>query len=148
MAQLYDEIGIGYRDYRRPDPRFARAIRSALGDAASVVNVGAGAGSYEPDHCRVVAVEPSMEMIPQREGAAAPVVQAAGARLPFGDGAFDAALAVLTLHHWPDRARGLSELARVSRKRVVVVSWDPDTFNVWLYDYFPQIAEIDRTAVR
>ena len=141
MAQLYDEIGIGYGDYRRPDPRVAAAIRAGLGDASSVVNVGAGAGSYEPADC--VAVEPSGTMIAQRPKRGAPVIQASSECLPFEDASFDAAMAVLTIHHWPDPARGLAEMARVSRQRVVVLSWDPDAANFWLFDYFPEIAEID-----
>ena len=107
-SPVYDEIGLGYAVRRRPDPRIARAIDAALGDARSVVNVGAGAGSYEPSHLRVTAVEPSLAMIRQRPLGAAPVVQAVAEHLPFADASFDAALAVLTLHHWTDRAGGLA----------------------------------------
>jgi SAM-dependent methyltransferase len=142
---LYDEIGRGYGGHRRPDPRIAGAIGGALGLAATVVNVGAGAGSYEPVDRRVVAVEPSLAMIRQRPPRAAPVVQASATNLPFADGAFAAALAVLTVHHWPDRERGLRELARVARDRVVIVTWDPATSGFWLVDdYFPEILAIDR----
>ncbi|MBW2281578.1 MAG: methyltransferase domain-containing protein [Deltaproteobacteria bacterium] len=148
-AKLYDEIGVGYSDYRRPDPRIAAAIHSALGDAASVVNVGAGTGSYEPKGSGVVAVEPSSEMIRQRSSGSAPALQAEAAALPFGDDTFDAALAVLTLHHWTDRLRGLAELARVARERVVILTFDPEACRCfWLVeDYFPLITEIDRTLV-
>jgi len=143
-AQLYDAIGHDYRAYRRPDSRLAAAILDALGGADTVVNVGAGAGSYEPDDRPVVAVEPSAVMIRQRRSGV-PVVQASATALPFGDGAFAAALAVLTVHHWPDRPRGLAELARVARRRVVVVTWDPATAGFWLVDeYFPEIVAIDR----
>jgi SAM-dependent methyltransferase len=145
MAHLYDTIGVGYRALRRPDPRIAAAIVDALGPAASVVNVGAGAGSYEPAGRRVVAVEPSREMIRQRPAGAAPVVQASATALPFGAGAFDAALAVLTVHHWPDRAQGLAELRRVARDRVVILTWEPDATRFWLLeDYFPEFVAIDR----
>jgi SAM-dependent methyltransferase len=145
VNQLYDAIGGGYGRYRRPDPRIAAAIRRALGDAASVVNVGAGAGSYEPRDCRVMAVEPSLAMIHQRPAGSAPVVQASATDLPFCDAAFAAALAVLTIHHWPDRARGLGELARVSRDRLVIVTWDSASAGFWLVeDYFPAIVEVDR----
>ena len=145
MAQLYDTIGIGYEYYRRPDRRIATAILDALGDAATVVNVGAGAGSYEPADRSVVAVEPSLAMIRQRPPGSAPVVQASAMHLPFRDAAFAAALAVLTVHHWADRMRGLTELARVARHRVVILTWDPATSGFWLVeDYFPAIAEIDR----
>ncbi len=148
MARLYDEIGRGYSDYRRPDPRVAAEIRGALGDAESVVNVGAGTGSYEPAHCQVVAVEPSIVMIQQRPAGAARAVQAAATALPFGDGAFDAALAVLTLPHWTDPARGLAELARVARKRVAILTWDPQWRGFWLIDdYFPGILDLDRAIL-
>lgn len=145
MPQLYDEIGLGYAHYRRPDPRIAAAILDALGDAESVVNVGAGAGSYEPSDRAVVAVEPSLEMIRQRREGSAPVVQASAMDLPFRDGAFAAGLAILTVHHWPDRARGLAELVRVARGRVVLLTFDPAASDFWLVDdYLPAIAEIDR----
>ena len=145
MAQLYDAIGIGYKRYRRPDRRIAAAILEALGDAATVVNVGAGAGSYEPIDRAVVAVEPSFAMIRQRPAGSAAVVQASATDLPFRDAAFAAALAVLTVHHWPDRGRGLRELARVAQHRLVILTWDPATSGFWLVeDYFPAIVEIDR----
>jgi SAM-dependent methyltransferase len=144
-AQLYDAIGPGYRAHRRPDPRIAVAIGQGLGDVEPVVNVGAGAGSYEPADRAVVAVEPSTAMIAQRRPGSAPVVQASALHLPFPDGAFAAALAVLTVHHWPDRARGLAELARVARERVVLLTWDPATPSFWLVDdYFPEIWALDR----
>ncbi len=145
MMELYDEIGIGYRNSRRPDPRIATAIFHALGEADTVVNVGAGAGSYEPSDRSVVAVEPSMTMIRQRRVGSAPAVQASATQLPFRNAAFEAALAILTVHHWPDRARGLGELARVARGRIVILTWDPATSGFWLVDdYFPEIVEIDR----
>lgn len=143
--ELYDEIGGGYQTHRQPDPRIAAAIGRALGHARSVLNVGAGAGSYEPTDRRVVAVEPALAMIRQRGAGSAPVVQAVATHLPFRDGAFEAALAVLTLHHWPDRARGLAELARVARSRVVILTWDPAAPAFWLTrDYFPDLIAIDR----
>ena len=145
MAELYDQIGVGYRARRRPDPRLAAAITRALGETETVVNVGAGAGSYEPADRSVVAVEPAMTMIRQRSAGSAPVVQASATELPFRDDGFAAALAVLTVHHWPDRARGLDELGRIARRRVVVVTWDPVDFSFWLVDdYFPELAAIDR----
>jgi len=143
---LYDTIGRGYDAHRRPDPRIAAAIADALGAAASVVNVGAGAGSYEPADRPVVAVEPSPAMLRQRRPGAARAVQASATDLPFRDAAFGAALAVLTVHHWPDRARGLGELARVTRERVVILTWDPAAvFRFWLVDdYFPELVTLDR----
>src|SRR5262245_576236 len=103
MAELYDTIGIGYRNYRRPDPRIAAAIMGALGSAETVVNVGAGTGSYEPTDRPVVAVEPSLAMLHQRRSGSAAAVQASATHLPFRDATFAAALAVLTVHHWPNR---------------------------------------------
>jgi SAM-dependent methyltransferase len=145
MSQLYDAIGVDYGHHRRPDPRIAAAITDALGAADSVLNVGAGAGSYEPSDRAVVAVEPSLAMIRQRRAGSAPVVQASATHLPFRDAAFAASLAVLTVHHWPDRARGLAELARVARQRVVILTWDPAYSSFWLVDdYFPEIWTIDR----
>jgi len=145
MSQLYDQIGIGYQQRRRPDPRLAAAITRALSHAESVVNVGAGAGSYEPTDRPVVAVEPAMTMIRQRRAGSAPVVQASANDLPFRDDGFGASLAILTVHHWPDRARGLDELARVARRCVVIVTWDPASTGFWLIDdYFPEIVDIDR----
>jgi SAM-dependent methyltransferase len=109
---------------RREDPRIAAAIGEALGDARTVVNVGAGAGSYEPHDREVVAVEPSETMIAQRPPGSAQVVRATAEALPYADGSFDAAMAVLSDHHWPDRVRGLCELRRVARRRVVVFQCD------------------------
>ena len=145
MTHLYDAIGGTYREYRRPDARIAGAITRALGDARTAVNVGAGAGAYEPRDRSVVAVEPSLTMIRQRPEGSAPVVQASARQLPFRDGTFAAALAVLTVHHWPERAQSLTELARVAHDRVVVVTWDPSSVAFWLTDeYFPEIVAIDR----
>jgi SAM-dependent methyltransferase len=145
MPHLYDAIGVNYGRYRRPDSRIAAAIMGALGELSPIVNVGAGAGSYEPSDRPVVAVEPSMVMIRQRQARTIPVVQASATYLPFRDAAFAAALAVLTIHHWPDRGRGLAELARVARRRLVIVTYDPTATGFWLVDdYFPAIREIDR----
>ena len=141
---LYDTIGLGYAGRRLPDPRIGAAITEALGTAASVVNVGAGAGSYEPTDRLLVAVEPSPAMIRQRPPGAAPVVRGSATHLPFAGGAFAAALAILTVHHWPDRVQGLRELARVARERVVVVNHDLTGIDFWLVDeYFPEIRVID-----
>ena len=144
MGALYDTIGGGYARIRKADPRIAESILRALGDNDSIVNVGAGAGSYEPlDKC-VVAVEPSMTMIAQRPAGSAPVVQASAVSLPFKNDSFDAGLAVLSVHHWPDQEQGLRELRRGSRDRVVVMTWDRESPGFWLTDYFPEILDIDR----
>lgn len=145
--ELYDKIGRGYGQVRRPDPRIGAQILRALDGCSSVVNVGAGAGSYEPRDRRVVAVEPSMTMIRQRDSVAPPVVQGAADDLPFRDGAFEASLAILTIHHWPRHGRGLLELRRVARRRVVILTFDPYGPDFWLTDYFPEIPEIDRRVI-
>jgi SAM-dependent methyltransferase len=136
---LYEELGSGYAVVRRPDPRLAQRIQQALGDAQSVLNVGAGTGSYEPPGLRVTAVEPSAEMIAQRPEGAVPVVQASAESLPFEADAFDAAMAVLTIHHWPDLQGGIAEMLRVARKRIAIVTFDPVPLReLWIVrDYFP-----------
>jgi SAM-dependent methyltransferase len=146
MGNLYDRIGLGYSSTRRPDPRIADRIIQALGDSTSVVNVGAGAGSYEPRDRRVVAVEPSATMIRQRPRSTTLVIQAVAENLPLVDGAVDSALAVLTLHHWSDAARGLAEMRRVARNRVVVLTWDQDVWeSFWLIrEYLPCVRDLDR----
>src|SRR4051812_31208207 len=137
---LYDRLGQGYAAIRRPDPRIAARIWKALGDARTVVNVGAGTGSYEPSDREVTAVEPSGVMIAQRPEGSAPVVRAGAEALPFTDGAFDAAMAILTIHHWQDLAAGLAELRRVARQRVVVVMYDAEVnLRLWIIqDYLPE----------
>lgn len=122
---LYDEIGRGYAAVRVEDPRLARPIWDALGDARTVVNVGAGAGSYEPRDREVTAVEPSAVMIAQRPAGASPAVRAAAERLPFPDDSFDAAMAIITIHHWDDVDAGLREMRRVASRRTVIVTFDP-----------------------
>jgi SAM-dependent methyltransferase len=144
VGQLYDSIGKSYAEYRRPDPRIFASIMAALSDARSIVNIGAGAGSYEPADRDVIAVEPSAIMIAQRRADAAPVVRGSAMDLPFHDDQFDAALAIFTVHHWHDRKRGLSELNRVAR-RAVILTWEPPDSPSWLTrDYFPEILSRDR----
>ena len=139
----YDEIGTGYARYRRTDPRLAAPIHRALGRARSVLDVGAGTGSYEPPGRRVVAVEPSSVMLSQRPANAAPAIQAVAEALPLAAGSFDAAMAVLTVHHWSDRSTGFAELRRVARRRVVL-AFEPTVHNrMWLFDYLPEIAELE-----
>ena len=125
MSAKYDSIGINYAELRKPDRRIARIIEQALGPARTVLNVGAGTGAYEPAGRRVTAVEPSHEMIRKRDPAAATAIQACAGALPFGDGRFDASMAILTLHHWPDKAAGLREMRRVTRGRIVLLTFDP-----------------------
>jgi SAM-dependent methyltransferase len=145
---LYDRIGRSYGATRAEDPRIAAAIWDALGDARTVVNVGAGSGSYEPRDRDVVAVEPSAIMRAQRPAGAAPCLDARAEALPFEDGAFDAAMAVLSDHHWEDRLGGLRELRRVAR-RAVVFQWDPaHTDAFWLArDYLPSFPGPQRISL-
>ncbi len=117
--QLYDRIGTTYTVTRRTEPRIAAQLWAALGDARTVLNVGAGAGSYEPPHCEVTAVEPSAVMRAQRPRGAAPCVAAVAERLPFADRSFDAAMGFATVHHWRDRIAGVREMQRVARRVVV-----------------------------
>ena len=143
MDQLYDSIGESYTAARREDPRIAARIRAALGHARTVVNVGAGTGAYEPADLEVTAVEPSEVMIAQRPEGAAPVVRAVAEELPFEDGSFDAAMVVLSDHHWRDHERGLAELRRVARS-VVLFTWEPaSSRDTWVVrDYFPCFDEL------
>ncbi|MET0307013.1 MAG: class I SAM-dependent methyltransferase [Solirubrobacterales bacterium] len=138
----YDRIGLGYSAVRQPEPGIAARLEAALGDAETVLNVGAGTGSYEPAGREVTAVEPSREMIAQRPPGSAPVIQGVAEELPFEDGRFDAAMAIITVHHWNDLAKGLAEMVRVVRRRVVVLSFDPAGVDeLWLRDYFPSAIE-------
>lgn len=135
----YDRIGSGYARERRADPRIAAALDAALGDARTVVNVGAGAGSYEPVDRTVLAVEPSAAMRSQRPSAAAPCIEAFAERLPLADASFDAGLAVYSDFHWDDPSKGIAELVRVSRERVVLLTVDRAVAQrYWLIrDYLP-----------
>lgn len=141
-ARLYETIGTTYSATRRTEPRIAAQIWAALGEARTVVNVGAGTGSYEPSDRRVVAVEPSAVMRSQRSRDAAPCLAAVAEKLPFADGAFDAAMAIATVHHWQDPVAGLRELRRVAR-RVVVLSYDLNSLSeFWLTrDYLPELVD-------
>jgi SAM-dependent methyltransferase len=140
----YDAIGATYATTRAPDPRIGALIGTALGDARSVINVGAGTGSYEPSQT-VLAVEPSSVMIRQRPAGAAPVVQARAEALPIADGAAEAAMALLTVHHWADLDAGVAELRRVARRRIVVLTWDQLVFReFWLLsEYLLDVAAFE-----
>lgn len=141
---MYDHIGGQYSGGRQQDPRIAARVWAALADASPVVNVGAGSGSYEPRDRRVVAVEPSAVMLSQRAVGAAPAVRAVAEALPFRDGAFGAAMGVLTVHHWSDRERGLAEIRRVTRGPVVLFLRDPRAVSSWwLHHYFPATARLE-----
>jgi SAM-dependent methyltransferase len=140
---VYDRIGQGYASTRRPDRRIAQQVASAMSGMASVANVGAGAGAYEPA-ATVVAVEPSSVMIQQRPAAAAPAVRGVAESLPLRDGSVDAAMAILTVHHWTDVEAGIAELRRVARRRIAILTWDQAVFReFWLVrDYLPAAAAV------
>jgi len=144
MTALYDKIGVGYANLRRPDPRIARAIHGALGDARSVLNVGAGTESYEPADREVTALEPSAEMIAQRPPGSGTTHQGVAEDMPFSDDQFDAAMAVLTVHHWSDLETGLREMRRVTKGKLVILTFDPEAHYFWLADYTPEIVALDQ----
>jgi SAM-dependent methyltransferase len=146
MTALYDTIGINYSALRKPDPRIAAAIQAALGAARSIVNVGAGTGSYEPPGARVTAVERSFAMISKRPNGGQGAVQASAEALPFPDRSFDASMAVLTVHHWPEVHAGLREMKRVTQGPVVVLTYDPAS-RPWLTDYLPALAALDEAVM-
>ncbi|MGV8997816.1 MAG: class I SAM-dependent methyltransferase [Parvibaculaceae bacterium] len=136
----YEAGGTGYAMVRQTDPRVAAQVHAALGDARSVLNVGAGAGSYEPLDRHVVALEPAAAMRAQRPRHLAPAVRGVAGALPFDDGAFDAAMAMMTVHQWPELQQGLAEMRRVTRGPVVVMSADGATLgDFWLGDYVPEL---------
>ena len=147
MRARYDTIGIDYADLRKPDRRIGLMIGRALGSAKTVLNVGAGAGSYEPADRQVTALEPSVEMIRQRGVSAAPAVQGYAEDLPFDDNAFDASMAVLTIHHWTDKKKGLQEMRRVTRGPVVLLTFDPEHRGFWLADYIPELVQLDEAIM-
>lgn len=146
MSVLYDNIGINYAELRKPDPRIAKTIAGALGGATTILNVGAGTGSYEPTDRQLIAVDPSLEMIRKRSPAAAGAIQAYAGELPFRDCSFEASMALLTVHHWPDKEAGLREMRRVTRGPIVLLTFDPSR-RPWLTDYLPQLATLDEAQL-
>ena len=141
----YDALGAGYTRHRRPDPSIAALVTRALGDSRTVINVGAGAGSYEPADRYVAAVEPSAQMRALRPPGFAPAIDAVAEHLPFDDDAFDGAMAMITVHQWPDQERGLRELRRVARGPVVVLTFDRDALDAfWLAEYAPELIAAER----
>jgi SAM-dependent methyltransferase len=141
----YEAEGAAYATRRRPEPRIAARILAALGEARTVVNVGAGTGSYEPTDRTVIAIEPSATMRRQRPAGLLPAVDAVAEALPFDDNSFDAAMAIMTVHQWPRVDQGLRELRRVSRGPVVIMTSDPDAqARLWLHDYAPDLYGAER----
>jgi SAM-dependent methyltransferase len=142
---VYDTIGVGYSAVRRSDPRIGHQLHRGLGDASTILNVGAGTGSYEPADRDVIAVEPSMEMISQRSNSHARCVRGVAERLPFPAGSFDAAMAILTVHHWSDPVSGLHELRRVTSGPIIVLTFDAHVHNQQWFttEYLPEIITMD-----
>ena len=141
----YGVIGRTYSDYRRPDPRIAQAVWNGLGDARTVLNVGAGAGGYEPADRDVTAVEPSASMRAQRPASLTTAIDATAESLPFPDDAFDAAMTTFSVHQWGDLAAGLAEVRRVTRGPIVILTCDPDLVHrFWLTEYAPQVVSTEQ----
>jgi SAM-dependent methyltransferase len=140
----YAAIGGAYATYRQPEPQIAAFIHRALGDAKTVLNVGAGAGSYEPTDRTVTPVEPSESMRAQRPAGLASAIDATAEALPFADQSFDAAMTTFSIHQWRDLAVGLRELRRVTRGPVVILTCDPDLLDrSWVADYLPAVIETE-----
>lgn len=146
VSALYDSIGINYTELRKPDPRIAKTIEQALRSSKLILNVGAGAGSYEPADRELTAVEPSLEMIRKRSPSAANAIQTSADRLPFENGSFEASMAILTVHHWPDKRAGLREMRRVTNGPIVLLTFDP-SHRPWLADYLPELAALDENQM-
>jgi SAM-dependent methyltransferase len=141
----YERRGRNYSAVRQPDPRIEAQLHAALGDARTVVNVGAGAGSYEPRDRHVIAIEPSASMRAQRGPGRVPAIDATAERLPLDDDSVDAAMASVTVHQWSDPEAGLRELRRVARGPVVVLTFDGDALDrFWLAEYAPELIEAER----
>ena len=145
MNQIYDRIGNSYSLGRRTEPRIARKIWQFLDDADSILNIGAGTGSYEPQSSSLVAIEPSLTMIRQRGPQSAAVIQSVAEQIPFAEDSFSHTMTIVSMHHWRDKPRAFDEIRRVTKNRFVALTWDPDNCDFWLArDYFPEILEIDR----
>lgn len=142
----YDKFGKKYAAHRQTDEQIAGYVNRELAGAKTILNVGAGAGSYEPEGKYIVAVEPSETMRQQRLSKnKVPAINAKADNLPFDDKAFDASMALVTVHHWPDMGKGLNELRRVTKNQVIVMTFDPDLLNnFWNAAYFPEVIEVEK----
>ena len=141
----YEIVGQHYTSLRKPDPKIAKVIHAELDGAETIVNIGAGTGSYEPLDKQIAAVEPSDTMIAQRNGREnAEIYRAYAEDLPFRSNSFDVALAILTIHHWNNWQKGLQEALRVAKTKVVLFTWVGMPEGFWLFDYFPEIEYIDK----
>ena len=143
MSVDYNKLANWYQKYRKPDPRIANKIWCHTNQAEKVLNIGAGTGAYEPESCEVVAIEPSSEMVAMRKNSSAKILHGIAENLPFRDNEFDVSMAILTIHHWSDIQIGLSEMSRVTRKKIVLLTWVGYESGFWLEDYLPEIKDID-----
>ncbi len=143
MTVDYDQLAEQYRNYRKPDPKIAARIQFHIQGAQRVLNVGAGMGSYEPEGCEVIAIEPSYEMISKRKGIKAKLIQGFAENLPFRDNEFDVSMGILTIHHWSDIAMGLQEMLRVSKNKIILFTWIGYGSDFWLEKYIPEIKGVD-----
>ena len=142
---IYDKIGVNYARQRQTDPRLLEQITTKLKGAKRILNIGAGAGSYEPPNMDLVALEPSSKMINQRAKDAYPVVQGSAENLPFDNNSFSHVMTILSMHHWINKPKAFKEINRVAKERFVAVSWNPEAEPFWLTrDYFPEMYEADR----
>ena len=143
----YDHQNHNYAEVRRPDKRIGQLIANSLAECNTILNIGAGAGSYEPEDKYVVAVEPSAKMREKRLFLGKyPALNAKADKLPFDDQSFDAVMGVLTIHHWPDLEKGLQEIKRISKRKIVLLTYDPSKLDIfWNADYFPKLIEIERS---
>ena len=144
MSVDYDQLAKQYRTYRNPDPRLAKRIHFHIQGAGRVLNVGAGMGSYEPEGCEIVAVEPSHEMIARRKNSKATLIRGYAEDLPFRDNDFDISMGILTMHHWSNIVLGLQEMIRVSKDKIVLLTWIGYGEEFWLLDYIPEIMGVDK----
>lgn len=143
MPVDYDQLAKQYRKYRKPDPKIAARIQFHIQGAQRVLNVGAGMGSYEPEGCEVMAIEPSYEMISKRKRTKVKLIQGIAEDLPFRDNGFDVSLGILTIHHWSDISMGLQEMLRVSKNKIVLFTWIGYGSDFWLEEYIPEIKGVD-----
>jgi SAM-dependent methyltransferase len=141
----YNRDDIRFSRHRQTDPRIAAIVHAALGPCHTVLNVGAGAGSYEPSDRYVLAIEPSVTMRAQRPAHLAPAIIGTAESLPLDDKTFDASMAMVTTHHWSDPQKGLLEMRRVTRRRILILTFDPDALDCfWNIDYFPNVVATER----
>ena len=142
----YDKHGHNYSNIRQEEPKIAKVIHKELIDCQTILNVGAGAGSYEPKNKYLIALEPSVEMRKQRiKMKKSPAVIGASDSIPFDDNSFDCCMSILSVHHWKDMKKGINEMVRVSKKKVIIVTFDPEHLNdFWNFEYFPEVVEVER----